>query len=109
MPTAPSRSRDAPMNGQRPRNCTSTKLLTSAAESTISMSSVTSCHLHARGCASVGAHEENAGIAAGGEHHALRYAEAHLARLQVRDEHDELADELVRLVGAADAGEHGTR
>src|SRR5690606_23689723 len=99
MPTAPSRRRDAPMNGHSPRNCTSTKLLTSAAESTISMSSVTSRHLHARGCARVRRDEEDAGVAAGREHHALRDAEAHLARLEVGDEHDELADELIGLVG----------
>ena len=60
------------------------------------------------GCgAGVGSQQEDVGAAgARGEHHALGRAEAHLARLEVRDDHGEAADELLGRVGLADAGEH---
>ncbi len=59
--------------------------------------------LHAGLRAAIGAQEEDAGVvAARGEHHALRYAEAHLARRQVRDEDDEPIRRARRLIRAAD-------
>src|SRR5690349_18881422 len=58
----------------------------------------------------IGRDEEDSRTFAGGrEHHALRDAELHLARREVRDEHRQPAFERGRRVGRLDAGEHGAR
>src|SRR4029079_15928124 len=55
----------------------------------------------------VGRQQEYAGaVAARGEQHALGFAEAHLARLQVGDHDRKTADELGGIVCRLDAGEH---
>ncbi len=43
---------------------------------------------------------------AGGQHHAFAQAELHFARREVGHQYGELADQVFRLVGAGDAGEH---
>ena len=45
---------------------------------------------------------------AGGEHHALADAELHLARCEVRNQHGQLTDQVLGLVGGLDAGEYGS-
>ena len=63
--------------------------------------------LHSRLGAVIGRQEEDArSFAARGQDHALRFPEAHLARLQVRDHHRQATDQLRRIVGLLDAGEH---
>ncbi len=44
---------------------------------------------------------------AGGKHHAFADAELHLARREVRDQHRETSDQILRLVGRLDAREDG--
>ena len=54
-------------------------------------------------------HDGRAAVGAGGEHHAVRLEAHHLARRQVGDDHDGLADHGFRLVRLGDAGENGAR
>ena len=65
-----------------------------------------SFHPHAGRRARVGRqYEDVCAAGAGREHHALRGAEAHFARLEIRDHDDEPADERCWIVGGADARE----
>src|SRR5258706_4111868 len=62
---------------------------------------------HSLHCAGIGGEQVDRAAVAGGEHHALRLAEAHLARREVRHCHREPANEVLGRVHRADAGEYG--
>src|SRR5688572_10318101 len=69
-----------------------------------------SFYAHAGLCSGIGGNEKNARfVSRGGEDHAFRDAELHLARRQVRHHYREPAFQLFRRIGGFDAGEHGAR
>src|SRR5690349_10648993 len=77
------------------------------AESVGACAPPTSAHRHAGRRARVRVEQvQAAAVEAGRQDHSFRYAEAHLARREVGDEHDAAADERARFaVAGADAGE----
>src|SRR5210317_1562387 len=112
IPAAASRLRETPRNGHRPRNRTSTKLLTSTVLIRMTKSSVIPLvygllDAHAGLCAIVGRQQEYFFTArSGGKHHALGNTEAHLAWREVCHDDHVAADESVRIVCSLDAGEY---
>src|SRR5210317_152348 len=112
MPVAASRLRETPRNGHRPRNRTSTKLLTSTVLTRMTKSSAIPLvygllDAHARLCAIVGRQQEYILTARScSKHHALGNTEAHLARCEVGHDDHVAADERFRIVGSLDTGEY---
>src|SRR5210317_1129943 len=114
MPAAASRLRETPRNGHRPRNRTSTKLLTSTVLTRMTKSSAIPLvygllDAHARLCAFVGRQQEYIlTTRTGGKHHALGNTKAHLARREICHNDHVAADKRRRIVRRLDTGEHVT-